>query len=49
MVWYGDGTFSVALQLYTIHGIIMGQVLPLADIGLRQQYMEDENLFHCEC
>ena len=33
-VWYGDGTFSVAptffYQLYTIHGVVMGQLLPLA-------------------
>ena len=33
-VWYGNGTFSVAptffYQLYTIHGVVMGQLLPLA-------------------
>ena len=32
-VWYGDGTFSIAAvhfyQLYTIHGIVLGQLLPL--------------------
>ena len=32
-VWYGDGTFSIApdhfYQLYTIHGIVLGQLLPL--------------------
>jgi len=32
-VWYGDGTFSVApnlfYQLYTLHGVVMGQLLPL--------------------
>lgn len=32
-VWYGDGTFSVApqhfYQLYTIHGVVMGELLPL--------------------
>jgi hypothetical protein len=32
-VWYGDGTFSVTpkpfYQLYTIHGVVLGQVLPL--------------------
>ena len=30
--WYGDGTFHVALQhfyqLYTLHGVVMGQLLP---------------------
>ena len=33
-VWYGDGTFSVApkhfYQLYTVHWVVMGQLLPLA-------------------
>ncbi|XP_053390501.1 uncharacterized protein LOC128553388 [Mercenaria mercenaria] len=33
-VWFGDGTFSVApqhfYQLYTLHGIVKGQLLPLA-------------------
>ena len=32
-VWYGDGTFSVApqhfYQLYTIHGVVLRQTLPL--------------------
>ena len=30
-VSYGDGTFSIAPvhQLYTIHGIVLGQLLPL--------------------
>ena len=32
-VWYGDGTLSIApvhfYQLYTIHGIVLGQLLPL--------------------
>ena len=32
-MWYGDGTFSIApvhfYQLYTIHGIVLGQLLPL--------------------
>ena len=31
--WYGDGTFHVApqhfYQLYTLHGVVMGQLLPL--------------------
>ena len=33
-VWYGDGTFSVTpkpfYQLYTIYGVVMGQVMSLA-------------------
>ena len=33
-VWYGDGTFSVTpkpyVQLYTIHGVVMDRVFPLA-------------------
>ena len=33
-MWYGDGTFSVApqhfYQLYTLHGVVLNQVLPLA-------------------
>ena len=32
-MWYGDGTFHVApqhfYQLYTLHGVVMGQLLPL--------------------
>ena len=32
-VWYGDGTFHVVPQqfykLYTFHGVVMGQLLPL--------------------
>ena len=32
-IWYGDGTFSVApqhfYQLYTIHGVVLRQTLPL--------------------
>ena len=32
-MWYGDGTLSIApvyiYQLYTIHGIVLGQLLPL--------------------
>ena len=32
--WYGDGTFSVSpqvfYQLYTVHGEVLGQVLPNA-------------------
>ena len=32
-IWCGDGTFSIApqhfYQLYTIHGIVMGQLVPL--------------------
>ena len=31
-MWYGDGTFSIApvhfYQLYTIHGILLGMLLP---------------------
>ena len=30
-IWYGDGTFSIApqhfYQLYTIHGIVLGQLV----------------------
>ena len=40
-VWYGDGTFSVApqhfYQLYTIHGVVMNQVLPLANCLLTKK------------
>ena len=32
-IWYGDGTFSITpqhfYQFYTIHGIVMGQLVPL--------------------
>ena len=42
-VWYGDGTFHVApqyfYQLYTLHGVVMGQQLPLVYCQKAQTYI----------
>ncbi|KAJ8318812.1 hypothetical protein KUTeg_003903, partial [Tegillarca granosa] len=43
-IWYGDGTFSIAprhfFQLYTIHKMVMGQLLPLIYCLLTKKFKD---------